>query len=133
MPMARRRDRARASGGGQQRREMAMDLATLRVGTAEMSLRETHYLKAPIKITSRLCRAINTVRARARYQCGVDGAASNHPKVLAGPPCEACGGTTRIVRIEPHPRFKRRHVWVLECMVCGESYAADMPAPSRTH
>jgi hypothetical protein len=53
--------------------------------------------------------------------------------VLAGPPCETCGGITRIVRIEPHQRLKRRHVWLLECMVCGASYAAEMPAPSRTH
>jgi hypothetical protein len=63
----------------------------------------------------------------------VEGASSNHPKVLAGPPCETCGGVTRIVRIEPHQRLKRRHVWLLECMVCGASYAAEMPAPSRTH
>jgi ribosomal protein L44E len=39
------------------------------------------------------------------------------------------GGTTRIVQIEPHQRLKRRHVWTLECLKCGRTHRADMPAP----
>ena len=97
-----------------------------------MSVRACDDVATAIKITSRLCGGINTGRALLRYQCGVEGD-PNHPKVLAGPPCEACGGMTRIVRIEPHQRLKRRHVWLLECMACGANYAADMPAPNRTH
>jgi uncharacterized Zn finger protein len=58
---------------------------------------------------------------------------SEQPKILAGPQCEGCGGTTRIVRIEPHHRLKRRHVWTFECLKCGETHRADMPAPARTH
>lgn len=54
-------------------------------------------------------------------------------KILAGPPCEACGGATRIVSIEPHRRLKRRHVWTLECLSCGAEQSAEMPAPDRTH
>jgi hypothetical protein len=37
------------------------------------------------------------------------------------------------VRIEPHRRLKRRHVWTLECLKCGRTHRADMPAPTRTH
>jgi len=53
--------------------------------------------------------------------------------MLAGPHCEKCGGPTRIVRIEPHKRLKRRHVWTLECLGCGAAQAANMPAPRSTH
>lgn len=59
--------------------------------------------------------------------------ASEQSKILAGPQCEKCGGTTRIVRIEPHQRLKRRHIWTLECLKCGGTHRADMPAPTRTH
>jgi hypothetical protein len=76
---------------------------------------------------------INTAPPPPRYQRSVEGASSDHRKILAGPPCEQCGGVTRIVRIEPHRRLKRRHVWVLECTVCGDTHTADMPAPQRTH
>jgi hypothetical protein len=54
-------------------------------------------------------------------------------KLLAGPPCEKCGGVTRLVRIEPHKRLKRRHIWALECLSCGTEQVADMPAPQRVH
>jgi hypothetical protein len=60
-------------------------------------------------------------------------ATSRERKILAGPPCEKCGGTTRIVAIAPHKRFKRRHVWTLECMSCGTAQRADVAAPHRTH
>jgi hypothetical protein len=56
-----------------------------------------------------------------------------NPKILAGPRCEQCGGATRIVRIEPHRRLKRRHIWTLECLGCGVTHRAEMPAPARTH
>jgi rRNA maturation protein Nop10 len=58
---------------------------------------------------------------------------SEQPKILAGPQCEHCGGTTRIVRIEPHSRLKRRHIWTLECLSCGAAHYVEMPAPTRTH
>jgi hypothetical protein len=58
---------------------------------------------------------------------------TRQPKLLAGPPCEKCGGVTRVMRIEPHKRLKRRHVWALECMSCGAQQTADMPAPQRLH
>ena len=38
---------------------------------------------------------------------------TQQPKLIAGPPCEKCGGVTRVMRIEPHKRLKRRHVWAL--------------------
>ena len=54
-------------------------------------------------------------------------------KILVGPPCETCAGPTRIVRIEPHKRRKRRHVWTLECLACGAPQTAEMPKPPCTH
>ena len=53
--------------------------------------------------------------------------------MLAGPPCEKCGGATRIMSIAPHKRLKRRHVWTLECVGCGAQQTAEMPVPLRTH
>jgi len=58
---------------------------------------------------------------------------AQQPKLLAGPPCERCGGVTRLVRIEPHKRHKRRHIWALECLSCGTEQTADMPAPQHVH
>jgi len=63
----------------------------------------------------------------------MSGSASEPTKILSGPRCETCGGTTRIVSIVPHPRLKRRHVWTLECIACGATRDAEMPAPNRTH
>jgi hypothetical protein len=54
-------------------------------------------------------------------------------KILAGPPCEECGGDTRVLAIEPHRRLRRRHVWKLECLICATEQAQEMPAPQRTH
>jgi hypothetical protein len=55
------------------------------------------------------------------------------PKALAGPPCEACGGVTRIVRIEQHKRFKRRQRWTVECAACGARRDVEMLGPRRPH
>jgi len=68
-----------------------------------------------------------------RYEAPMKSAAAVEHKILAGPHCEKCGGPTRIVRIEPHKRLKRRHVWTLECLGCGATRAANMPAPRSTH
>jgi len=68
-----------------------------------------------------------------RYEAPMKDAAAVEGKVLAGPQCEKCGGPTRILRIEPHKRLKRRHVWTLECLGCGAAQAANMPAPRSTH
>jgi len=70
---------------------------------------------------------------RARYQARMDAGTSFARRILAGPPCEQCGGQTRIVAIMPHQRLRRRHVWKLECLVCETPQTADMPAPQRTH
>ena len=53
--------------------------------------------------------------------------------MLGGPPCEACGGATRVLRIEPHRRLKRRHLWTLECTHCGAAHTIEMPIPQRPH
>ena len=58
---------------------------------------------------------------------------TQQPKLLAGPPCERCGGVTRLMRIEPHKRLKRRQIWALECVSCGTEQIADMPAPRHVH
>ena len=64
----------------------------------------------------------------------MDIATSLHPrKILAGPPCDKCGGATRIVSIAPHKRLKRRHTWTLECLHCGKEQTVEMPAPRHTH
>ena len=64
----------------------------------------------------------------------MDIATSSHQrKILGGPPCEKCGGATRILSIAPHKRLKRRHMWTLECLHCGTEQAVEMPAPRRTH
>jgi hypothetical protein len=68
-----------------------------------------------------------------RYDAPMKGANTLERKILVGPQCKHCSGPTRIVRIEPHRRFKRRHVWTLECLECGAAQAANMPAPRSTH
>jgi hypothetical protein len=40
---------------------------------------------------------------------------------------------TRIVAIAPHPRQKRRQLWMLECTACKTAHEADMPAPRHMH
>ena len=63
----------------------------------------------------------------------MSGVASRNDKVLAGPPCEECGGATRLVAIAAHRRLKRRHVWTLECLICETAQTTEMLAPHRTH
>jgi hypothetical protein len=58
---------------------------------------------------------------------------SQPPKMLAGPPCEACGGLTRIVSIWPHKRFKRRQRWSVACTACGAQHDVEMLGPRRPH
>ena len=41
--------------------------------------------------------------------------------------CEKCGGTTRLVGIEPHPRLAGTDVWTFECTSCGDSAIAARP------
>jgi rRNA maturation protein Nop10 len=41
--------------------------------------------------------------------------------------CEKCGGATRLVGIEPHPRLADTDVWTFECTSCGESAIAAHP------
>jgi len=55
------------------------------------------------------------------------------PKIPAGPPCEACGGVTRIVHIVPHKRFKRRQRWTVPCTGCGAQRDVEMLGPRRPH
>lgn len=71
--------------------------------------------------------------APPRYQARMMLADTTGRKILEGPQCEECGGPTRILRIEPHKRLKRRHVWTLECLSCGATQAVSMPAPQSTH
>jgi rRNA maturation protein Nop10 len=71
--------------------------------------------------------------ASLRYQARMTGADTIERKILSGPQCQECGGPTRILRIEPHKRSRRRHVWTLECLSCGTVQAANMPAPRSTH
>ena len=71
--------------------------------------------------------------APPRYQARVKETGTIERKILAGPQCEECGAPTRIVRIEPHRRLKRRHVWTLECLHCDATQAVSMPAPRYTH
>jgi len=67
------------------------------------------------------------------YHRSVEAASAKNPKVLEGPPCQTCGGITRILAITPHPRQKRRHLWMVECTACGVAQEADMPAPRHIH
>lgn len=41
--------------------------------------------------------------------------------------CGKCGGTTRLVGIEPHPRLAGTDVWTFECGSCGNSEIAAHP------
>jgi hypothetical protein len=59
--------------------------------------------------------------------------APGHSKMLAGPPCQKCGGVTRILRITPHKRLKRRQTWTVECTACGEARDVTALGPRRLH
>jgi hypothetical protein len=102
------------------------------VGT-EFPCANGDYAATPINITSTRAREINALGAATRYHRGVEGSAAKNPKVLEGPPCQTCGGFTRILAITPHPRQKRRHLWMVECTACGVAQEADMPAPRHIH
>lgn len=65
----------------------------------------------------------------ARMDCD----APTRMKILAGPPCEKCGGPTRVVSIAPHRRLKRRHVWTVRCENCAAVGAVEMPKPRNAH
>ena len=58
---------------------------------------------------------------------------ARHPDIFAGPPCEDCGGATRLLSIERHRRRKRAHVWTFACIACREVDAVEMPIPHRPH
>jgi hypothetical protein len=105
----------------------------LRVTGTDFPCANGDYAATPINLTSTRAREINALAAATRYHRGVEGSAAKNPKVLEGPPCQTCGGITRILAITPHPRQKRRHLWMVECTACGVAQEADMPAPRHIH
>jgi hypothetical protein len=44
-----------------------------------------------------------------------------------GPPCELCGGKTRLTGIEPHPRHDHTDLRTYECLVCAHPVAVEVP------
>ncbi len=42
-------------------------------------------------------------------------------------PACACGGATRIISAEPHPRFARMDMRLFECLSCGERQEVVIP------
>lgn len=44
--------------------------------------------------------------------------------------CGKCGGTTRLVGIEPHAQLAGIDVWTLECGACGHLDAVVRPVVS---
>jgi hypothetical protein len=48
-----------------------------------------------------------------------------------GPVCEECGGPTRLIGIEDHPRLKGTSIRTFECPACSAMVAALSPPPSR--
>jgi uncharacterized Zn finger protein len=53
-----------------------------------------------------------------------------HP--LDGPPCRACGATTRVIGIEQHAVMSQITVVTGECRECGLIFATiAMPKPAR--
>ena len=100
---------------------------------AKHSVKSHQGIAARVHDKSRNTFSIPPHVAPPRYQAWMTGADTIERKILGGPRCEECGGPTRILRIEPHKRFKRRHVWMLECLSCGAAQDAIMPAPQSTH
>jgi hypothetical protein len=49
-----------------------------------------------------------------------------------GPFCAACGGRTRLVGIEAHPRLPRTDIRTYECIGCEAMQAAVAPHPTRS-
>jgi hypothetical protein len=49
-----------------------------------------------------------------------------------GPFCEACGGRTRLVGIEAHPRLLRTDLRTYECGGCDATHVVAAPQPSAS-
>ncbi len=60
-------------------------------------------------------------------------AAPQLQKILAGPRCDRCGGTTRLISIVPHQRRKWSHVRNLECTLCGTPHIIETQIPQHSH
>lgn len=50
---------------------------------------------------------------------------------VSTPPCESCGGATRIYGIEPHPRLAHTDVNTYVCDACDTTQALVVPLKSR--
>jgi uncharacterized Zn finger protein len=50
---------------------------------------------------------------------------------LVCPECTECMGKTRLVGVEPHPRFTQTDLCTYECTACGavQTVAIPLPAP----
>ncbi len=44
-----------------------------------------------------------------------------------GPPCELCGGKTRLTGIEPHPWDDHTDLRTYECLMCAHPVAVEVP------
>ena len=51
--------------------------------------------------------------------------------VISTPPCETCGGPTRIYGIEPHPRLPGTDIHTYVCDACDTSQAVVVPLPQK--
>jgi uncharacterized Zn finger protein len=54
-------------------------------------------------------------------------------KPLVCPECAECMGKTRLVGIEPHPRFPDTDLCTYECLECGavQTVAIPLPPPAQ--
>ena len=50
-------------------------------------------------------------------------------KPLDCPECAGCAGRTRLVGVEPHPRFDRTDLCTYECEECGAVQTGAIPLP----
>jgi hypothetical protein len=62
----------------------------------------------------------------------IDLTSSTATELTAGPFCQACGGRTRLVGIEPHARLLRTDVRTYECDACQDVRAIVAPLPSAS-
>ena len=46
---------------------------------------------------------------------------------LLGPPCLLCGGVSRLIGIEPHPRDDRTDLRTFECVNCNHPFTVEVP------
>jgi hypothetical protein len=51
--------------------------------------------------------------------------------MLTGPLCKECGGPTRLIGIEDHPRLKGISIRTFECPPCSAMVAVLSPPPSQ--